>query len=668
MKDFILTYFFRKLENKHLIPDWLVDFLSSRVKNLYKKHSVPRGIVFAIDSLAVYFVFLFAYLLRFNFDLSAFDLKTAFLQGLLALFFYALSSLFFKSYAGLIRYTTVADILKVFMSSTYAFVILLVISLISRKIYPDEILVIPVSIIIIHYFSITIWHFFVRINIQIVYNMVTSTFSEKKKVLIFGAGEMGAIVKRVIQSDENCNYQVTGFLDDNRNLHGKKLDGIEVFDPLKLTQSFIEKLDFNALIIAIKDLPPARKSSIMQEALDLGLEVLEPPSVDTWLNGNFQARKFQKVKLEDLLGREPIRLSMRKIEMDLRGKIVMVTGAAGSIGSEIVRQLTRFNVGNLILIDQAETPMFILENELRKQYSKCSMQLILSDVTNSEKMELIFKYYRPDIVFHAAAYKHVPLMEENPHEAIRVNVGGTLLLSGLAKKYNVGKFVMISTDKAVNPTNIMGASKRICEMTVQLMAKDPSNNSRFIITRFGNVLGSNGSVIPIFRKQIEDGGPVTVTHPEMTRYFMTIPEACQLVLEAGCIAKGGEIFVFDMGNPVKIADLATQMIRLSGLVPDKDIKIVYTGLRPGEKLYEELFSEGEKTRPTHHHKIRIATVDKVKNGDMMDKILWLLENLYLLSKDQVVEKCHEIVPEYKSSNGHFKVYTKIAAKTDMVHR
>jgi FlaA1/EpsC-like NDP-sugar epimerase len=301
--------------------------------------------------------------------------------------------------------------------------------------------------------------------------------------------------------------------------------------------------------------------------------------------------------------------------------------------------------------------MFHLENEMRKVYNRCQVTMILGDVTNVEKMESVFQTHHPQIVFHAAAYKHVPMMEENPHEAIRVNVGGTRLMTGLSMRHGVEKFVMISTDKAVNPTNVMGASKRICEMIVQFKALNPGNTGQFIVTRFGNVLGSNGSVIPIFRKQIEDGGPVTVTHPQMTRYFMTIPEACQLVLEAGCMAKGGEIFVFDMGKPVKIADLASQMIRLSGFVPDQDIKIVYTGLRPGEKLYEELFTTRENTLPTHHVKIKIARVEQPKSTDLLEKIEYLLYNLYTLSNQEVVDYCHDLVPEYKSTNGKYVVVT-----------
>ena len=305
------------------------------------------------------------------------------------------------------------------------------------------------------------------------------------------------------------------------------------------------------------------------------------------------------------------------------------------------------------MVDQAETPMFHLENELHNKIENLQYNLILADITNPEKMELIFNEFHPDVVFHAAAYKHVPVMEDNPHEAFRVNIGGTMIITNLAVKYGVEKFVMISTDKSVNPSSVMGASKRICEMIVQSRVLQPGIKTKFVITRFGNVLGSNGSVIPIFSKQIKEGGPVTVTHPEITRYFMTIPEACQLVLEAGIMGKGGEIFVFDMGKPLKINDLACQMIRLAGLVPDKDIKIVYIGLRPGEKLYEELLTNRELTKPTHHQKIRIAQVELLDKTDLLINIENLLGNLYTLSKEEVVNYCQEMVPEFKSTNVKF---------------
>jgi len=633
-------------------PEWLV-FIRIKATELFQKYSLPRWIVFLLDNFGVFLTFMFAYLLRFNLVPGDFALDHALHHAFITLSVYAFSSLLFRSYSGLIRHTTIEDILNVFFTTSFSFIVLLGISLVSRQIFSEGILTVPLSILIIHYVSITVCLVFTRIVIKLFYQFLTSSLSKKKRVLVFGAGSMGVTVKRAVRSDIKGIYDITGFLDDNKKLQGKKLDGIQIYNPKILNPPFIRKNKIDAMIFAINDISSEKKSKILGLALNLGLEVLEPPTVDTWLNGRFQIQQIKKVKLEDLLGRDSIQLNMSLIEKGLNRKTILITGAAGSIGSEIVRQLTRFNVNKLILVDQAETPMFHLENELRSDYSKCPVEMVLADVTQLEKMERIFRDFHPEVVFHAAAYKHVPLMEENPHEAIRVNVGGTKIMTRLAMKYGVKKFVMISTDKAVNPTNVMGASKRICEMLVQYNALKPETEIQFIITRFGNVLGSNGSVIPIFTQQIENGGPVTVTHPEMTRYFMTIREACLLVLEAGFMGNGGEIFVFDMGKPVRIKDLASQMIRLSGFVPGKDINIVYTGLRPGEKLYEELLTDRELTKPTHHPKIKIAKVENLDKKEILVRIEALLNNLYSLSNIDVVNYCRLLVPEYKSTNGKY---------------
>ncbi len=392
-----------------------------------------------------------------------------------------------------------------------------------------------------------------RILIKMFYELLFSGNSAKKKnVVIFGAGALGLIVRRVIMSDSTGDYSISAFLDNDKKLQSKDIGGIPVFSPRKLTKGFLEKHGIKTMIFAIKNLPESEKSEIFKFGVNLGLEVLEVPPVNNWLNGQFNVSQLKKIRVEDLLRREPIQMNMKLIEGGLKGKTVLVTGAAGSIGSEIVRQLTKFNVEQLVLIDNAETPMFHLENELLETYGHAPIKTYLADVTDQVMMSTIFKRHNPNVVYHAAAYKHVPLIEENPREALRVNVGSTIVLTKLCQKFKVGKFVMVSTDKAVNPTNVMGASKRMCEMILQARMLKPGNHVNFVITRFGNVLGSNGSVIPIFRRQIEQGGPVTVTHPDITRYFMTIPEACQLVLEAGFMGMQGEIFVFDMGDPVRI--------------------------------------------------------------------------------------------------------------------
>jgi FlaA1/EpsC-like NDP-sugar epimerase len=629
-------------------PKWVLT-VREKILKLFSMYSVPRWMVFVTDNLAVFLVFLLAYILRFNFDVTSINVTIALNHGLIALLVYSFFSLVFHSYSGLLRHTTLTDISHVFIVTTLSTASLLLITFSNRLLDLNNILNIPNSIILIHYVTITVVLFFERVFVKIVFRFATSSLKDTRNVLIYGAGELGFVVKRVILSDPKDGFNVIGFIDNDRNLYGKKINGIPVFGLSALSAEFISKNSIESLIIADNEITIEEKSRVIRSAISLGLETLETPEVDKWLNGQLNARHFQRVKLEDLLGRDPIKLNMSLIKNGLHNKTILITGAAGSIGSEIVRQLARFNSKKVILVDQAETPLFYLENELREKFLDLPFQLLVADVTNFEKMDQIFKVFKPDIVFHAAAYKHVSLMEDNPHEAIRVNVGGTKILTELALKYGVEKFVMISTDKSVNPTSVMGASKRICEKLVQSRSQLAGQTTQFIVTRFGNVLGSNGSVIPLFSKQIQNGGPVTVTHPEIYRYFMTIPEACQLVLEAGFMGNGGEIFVFDMGAPVKIADLATNMILLSGLVPGKDIQIVYTGLRPGEKLYEELLTDKETTLPTHHPKIKKASVETLSGKVVLAKIEDLLNRLYKLSKHDVVGIMKDLVPEYLCS-------------------
>jgi FlaA1/EpsC-like NDP-sugar epimerase len=501
---------------------------------------------------------------------------------------------------------------------------------------------------------ITVILFFERMITKMAYEFISTTVANRKNVIIYGAGSMGVTVKNVIETDKSHNYKIVGFLDDNKKTQRKNVGGIPVYSPEVLNEGFISKHNIQVLLFAINRIDPKRKTKAIEGALELGLELLETPQFDTWLNGEFRVKQLQKVKPKDLLSRDSIELDMENIQHELHGKTIFVTGAAGSIGSEIVRQLIQFDVKQLILIDQAETPMFYMNNELHTNYNLSSVRMVMADVTNVEKMQKCFSLFRPDIVFHAAAYKHVPVMEEHPHEAFRTNVGGTKIMTDLAISYGVKKFVMISSDKAVNPTNVMGATKRLCELYVQSISQDPDMKTQFVTTRFGNVLGSNGSVIPLFKRQLEEGGPLTVTHPEITRYFMTIPEACQLVLEAGFMGKGGEIYVFDMGEPVKIADLARNMIKLSGLEPDIDIKISYTGLRPGEKLYEELLANNENTLPTHNKKIMIAKVASADKAFVLNKIDHILNHLYEFSNYELVKEFRQLVPEYRSSNKAYK--------------
>jgi FlaA1/EpsC-like NDP-sugar epimerase len=467
------------------------------------------------------------------------------------------------------------------------------------------------------------------------------------------------LTKNVFQTDRSTNYKILGFIDDNESKIGKTIEGIKVYSLPEVLDKFVGSNDGLEVIMAINNMSAKSKRKISDIFLDRGVVVKALPPVDKWVEGEFAMNQIHNVKIEDLLGREVIQMNNKRIGEEISGKVILVTGAAGSIGSEIVRQLIAYFPAKLVLVDQAESALYDLEYELAGKVP-ANVQLIVNvaDVSDTRRVSKIFKNHQPNIVFHAAAYKHVPLMENNPYEAIKTNVIGTRILSELASEVGVEKFVMVSTDKAVNPTNVMGATKRLAEMYTQSMNQIEGVKTKFIATRFGNVLGSNGSVIPLFKKQIERGGPVTVTHPEITRYFMTIPEACELVLEAATMGQGGEVFVFDMGESVKIIDLAKKMITLSGLRVDKDIEIRYTGLRPGEKLYEELLNNDENTLPTHHPKILIAEVNTPSYAYMEVATNDLNQLLSSGNNNSIVAKIKEIIPEYKSNNSVFETLDK----------
>ena len=626
----------------------MIETFRGKIIKVFKNHSLPRWLVFLIDSGTVYFSFFFAYMLRYNFEVYTFDISTVFRQSFLVSFVYVIFILLFKSYSGMIRHTTIRDTYKIIITNTSALAVLFLITLVSRRYELNPIFNLPLSILLIHSGAVTMLLFFFRVSVKIFYEFASTSSHDRKNVLIYGYGELGILVKRLIEGDPKLQYKLKGFIDDDKKIQGKIVDGYPVFSRRVLKKSFIENEDIKVFIIAINKIAPAKKKEVIESMIRFGCEILDTPSFDTWMNGQLEVKNLKKVKFEDLLGRDPITLDLDKIQKGLTGKTILVTGGAGSIGSEIARQLTRFNTKQLILVDQAETASFFLGEELKNNYPDCNFRIIIGDVTRPEYMEEIFRKYKPEIVFHAAAYKHVPIMEVHPHEAFRVNVGGTKIISELAIKYKAEKFVIISSDKAVNPTNVMGATKKICELLVHAQSNRKGIETQFITTRFGNVLGSNGSVIPLFNKQIADGGPVTITHPDITRFFMTIPEACQLVLEAGFMGNGGEIYVFDMGEPVKVLDVAINLIRLSGLEPHKDIKIKYVGLRPGEKLFEELFSEDEPMIPTHHPKISIAQVADNDFDTINAKINKILGSLNQLSETMVIEEMQKIVPGYKS--------------------
>ncbi|TAG68010.1 MAG: polysaccharide biosynthesis protein, partial [Runella slithyformis] len=456
-------------------------------------------------------------------------------------------------------------------------------------------------------------------------------------------------------------YNILGFIDENSSLTFKSVEGVRVFSQEEAIKRFVtprEPEDIEVML-AIHHIKPTRKSQIVKTFLQHGIVVKIVPSVYERLEGRLlRPEEIRSIKIEDLLGRDPIQIDNQKIGRQMSKKVALVTGAAGSIGSEIVRQLVHFKPKVLILLDQSESGLYDLESELRQQFqallAHTTLLVQVADVTDETRIRQIFGEYTPHFIFHAAAYKHVPLMEMHPYEALKVNVFGTKIMADLAVELGVERFVMVSTDKAVNPTNVMGATKRLAEMYVQSLNNRFPSATRFIVTRFGNVLGSNGSVVPLFQKQIQAGGPITVTHPEVIRYFMTIPEACQLVLEAATMGQGGEVFVFDMGEPIKIDDLAQKMIQLSGLRIDKDIKIVYTGLRPGEKLYEELLSDKEHTLPTYHPKIQIAQVQSLPFSELTSLLQSLRKALREGDKTNMVAYLKILVPEFMSNNSVYE--------------
>ncbi len=490
-----------------------------------------------------------------------------------------------------------------------------------------------------------------RLFYKTLYYTIRNSDLNSEKILIVGVEQFAAAVKRAIDRESLTGIQIVGFIDPYNKQEGNKIENIEIYNIGKI-EYLIQKHDVAKVILATKNLDPNRKNKIIEKCLNLNVSVQTIPDANAWINGELNVKQIKNIKIEDLLERPPIVLDKKRIQDYIKGKVVLVTGAAGSIGSEMVRQITRFRPNKIILFDVAETPLYELELELKETFQFFDFETVIGSVTNEYRVNRLFEAFKPQVVFHAAAYKHVPMMENNPTEAVFNNVLGTKLVADIAVKFHVEKFVMISTDKAVNPTNVMGASKRIAEIYTQTL--NYTSQTKFITTRFGNVLGSNGSVIPRFKKQIENGGPITITHPDIIRYFMTIPEACQLVLEAGAMGQGGEIFIFDMGKPVKILDLAKKMIKLSGLTYGKDIQISFTGLRPGEKLYEELLNNKENTIPTYHPKIMIAKVNEYKQEEVMPKIMELLNTLPSHNNFRIVSIMKDIVPEFVSRNSIFE--------------
>ena len=493
--------------------------------------------------------------------------------------------------------------------------------------------------------------------------MRINSHSDAQKIpyAVYGSGNAGLTTKRKLEQESNEGIKVVAFFDDSDSQHTKILEGVSIFDGKLDLESVLQRKKITQLVIADPNISISKKQDIIERCLNLNVTVRTVPPVNKWINGELSFKQMKQVRIEDLIERDIIQLNKDAIGKQVNGKVVMVTGAGGSIGSEMVRQLLNFKPTKLLCVDCSEIKLYELDAEIRDihpQAANTFAEIIIADVTNKSRMINVFNTFKPNIIYHAAAFKHVPLMEENPSEAVRVNVSGTRILADLSVEYKVERFVMVSTDKAVNPTNVMGASKRVAEIYVQSLSEEQKRlgkeSTKFITTRFGNVLGSSGSVIPKFRKQIEEGGPITVTHPDITRYFMTIPEACQLVLEAGNMGNGGEIFIFDMGKSTRIVDLAKKMVKLSGLTLGKDIQIVYSGLRPGEKIFEELLNDQENSLPTHHEKIMIGKVRTYNFNEVSRNICELIE-LYNSQENMViVAKMKEIVPEFLSKNSIFE--------------
>jgi len=624
---------------------------------LLPKNNMPRWVIIVIDLFISAVALAFAYLMRFDLKTNSELIRVEWLiLSKSIILFFGIKFVvyyFFKVHKGLVRHTSTEDLKRILSANLTCTGFFFGFGLI-RYFYFDGYFLFPTTVLIVEFLAACMLMLIGRFTVKLLYLETKKNKFSDSRVLIYGAGISGLMTKRTIEKDPTSNFQLVGFLDDNKKLSGTILEGVTIFNTNKLAK-LVEEEGVDTIILAIQDPLEENRKNLVDFCFENGITVQKVPSATSWVNGEFSTKQLKKIKIEDLLGRSVIKLNNDKIANELTNQVVLVTGAAGSIGSGMVRQILNFNPEKIILLDSAESALYDFTNELQAENRALPIEIVIGDVRNADRMNHVFKTFKPSYVLHAAAYKHVPLMEENPSEAILTNIFGTKNLADLAIKYGVVKFVMISTDKAVNPTNVMGASKRIAEMYVQKM--NEKGQTKFVTTRFGNVLGSNGSVIPLFQRQIENGGPITLTDERITRFFMTIPEACQLVLEASAIGKGGEIFVFDMGESVKIIDLAKNMIKLSGLELGKDIEIKVTGLRPGEKLYEELLANDELTLPTHHPKILIAKTKSIDDEEI-SKINALIELFAKQENTAIVSKMKEIVPEFKSNNSVFEILDK----------
>ena len=629
-------------------------------KLLLKIKILPRWIIILIDLIILFFSSLLAYLLRFNFDYSRLDSFDVNKGIIIFTFFCFISSLLTRSYAGIVRYTGMQDAGRILGTIFIGSLLTWLVSYVNYKLYGAYI--IPTSIVIIAFLNAVLFLISYRLFVKQLFTFFWKKEKAPKLILIYGTNKSAQMTRQIIEENNSVKYKVIGYLDDNKKHVGKVVNGVKIFDARNDLETIMLTKEVNELIISERGISIERKNELVDSCLEKNIKVRIVPPVEHWVKGELSLNQIKDVNIEELLERASIKLDNYNITQELKGRKVLVTGAAGSIGSEIVRQALYYNPELIVLVDQAESNLFSIENELKLKKGTLKIYPIIADITSKERMDGIFKEFKPEIVFHAAAYKHVPMMEKNPVEAVHCNINGTKILADLSVKYNAEKFVMISTDKAVNPSNVMGASKRIAEMYVQslnnFLRETNPDATKFITTRFGNVLGSSGSVIPVFKKQIDQGGPITVTHPEITRFFMTIPEACQLVLEAGAMGEGGEIFVFDMGKSIQIIDLAKKMVKLSGLEVGRDIEIIFTGLRSGEKLYEEMLSSFENTLPTYHHKILISSTREESYEVVKRNIQLLINSIQDHDELKLVGMMKYIVPEFKSNSSKFEVLDK----------
>lgn len=625
--------------------------MQNNLLNKITQRYASKWLVLIFDLCIVVFTFFLAYLIRHNFKFE-FEFYVVLKQIPFVALSAIISFLLVKSHHGVVRYTGFKDVVNIIIGVNILATLLLLATYASRKFDIYEDLSISGSVIYIHLLLNMLFLIGAKFFIKSLYRSIISDFQLEGKVLIYGAGNSGMITYDALISDTKNKLEVIGFIDDNTKKAGKKINLLNVYSLEQIDENFVAKHELTEVIISMQNIDPARLLDITTHLFAYNVKVKIVPPVQNWIDGDLSVGQIKEVKIEDLLGRKPINITNPVLEDEYTNKIILVTGAAGSIGSEISRKLCEYNYKKLILLDVAESALYDIQQEFKRSGIE-NFEVIVADVRDRDRLSYVFDIYKPKIVFHAAAYKHVPLMENSPYEAVRVNICGTRNVSDLSVKHGIDKFVLISTDKAVNPTNVMGASKRVAELYVNCLKG--KGKTKFITTRFGNVLGSNGSVIPLFKKQIEKGGPLTVTHKDITRYFMTISEASLLVLEAATMGNGGEIFVFDMGKSVKIFDLAKNMIFLSGLRFPEDIDIKITGLRPGEKIYEELLADGENTKPTYHEKIMIAKTKPIIADEVASKIDTLCTITSKMQNLEIVSIIKDLIPEYVSNNSKYEV-------------